>query len=127
VSSKVIRERETELWHMREALKKYEADLADTRTRMFEAERQANALEAERDSARAEVERLKAGLLPASEMPEHIRQLAVVGIERDIAIADRDRCKALAIEACDIANGADPSARDVMRLAIIRAELGDKP
>jgi hypothetical protein len=60
-----------------------------------------DALEADRDALRAEVERLRAGLLPASDLPDHVRRrrarleagLAVAVGERDIAQAEVERLR----------------------------------
>lgn len=71
------------------------SEVANSLTRAFDpqvvAMPAANAIDvlaAERDKLRAEVEGLKAGLLPASELPDHIARLAVAIGERDEA---RDR------------------------------------
>ncbi len=41
--------------------------------------------------------KLKAGLLPASEMPEHMRLLAIAMLERDIAQAENVKLRAVLV------------------------------
>jgi hypothetical protein len=105
VSNKAIRERETELWHMREALKSYEAQLAQA-VKERDAERHAGEALVRQVQARnkhiAEVRALHSeciierdtAIRQRDALAEHLRTITADNLvpraELDAAVAERD-------------------------------------